>query len=167
MPVTDNHEEKGTLTVDVIIPGHDPRVDTPEYRQSHIEAVKRDGGCLVCGKADTLETHHVFVERCMTNLVDRGSLETMLNWIHNASAAAIAQLASLSSDADMMQFVDSTANLLTLCHDHHLGKDEGIHMMDFPRWAAQWYGVEGYQYTADETLHHERMQRNLNSSVQP
>lgn len=150
MEVNQVHEDKDTLSVAVNIPGHDPRVETPEYRRGRAEELLRDPTCVVCGSSEDLETHHCFVERCMTNMVDKDQLVGMLQWLNKSTEKAIEALKTMSVE----EFVDSSANLMTLCHPHHLGKNEGIHTMDFPRWSAQWYGKEGYVYSYVETIHH-------------
>ena len=73
------HEERNTLSVDVFIPGHEPRVTTPLFVKSRKHLLERDGGrCWVCGMTEhdlvvatdgssrpvgPLEAHHYPIER--------------------------------------------------------------------------------------------------------
>ncbi|MHB8914723.1 MAG: hypothetical protein ACYC4K_02800, partial [Thiobacillus sp.] len=58
MSVTDIHEEKNTLSVDVNIPGHDPRTATPLFIKSRKHLIEREQGrCYICGCTEA-ETGH-------------------------------------------------------------------------------------------------------------
>ena len=73
--VTQTHEEKNTFTVDVNLPGHDPRVTTALFTRTRKHLLERDGGrCWVCNctAAETghpLEAHHYPIERSFATLL--------------------------------------------------------------------------------------------------
>jgi hypothetical protein len=158
--VTETHEEKLTLLVDVLLPGHDERVTTPLFVRSREALEAREGGrCWMCGctaaEAGPLEAHHHPIERSLANMVD---------WVAFALDAKTGRYGPHAAafdwlgfdPADPYTFVDDmTVNGLLLCKAHHTGKDSGIHYLPYPLWLAQAYGREGYQFTAVEKLHHE------------
>jgi hypothetical protein len=149
------HEEKETLSVDVNLPGHDPRTTTALFTRTKKLLIEKVGGrCYVCQRtaeeAGPLEAHHHPIERSFAEMIDwgPGSLIRrdfpMFDW-HNFDPA------------DPYKFVDDmTVNGLLLCKDHHIGKDEGIHAMPFPIWLAQRYGKDGYQFSTVEVIHHDQ-----------
>lgn len=153
MSVTDTHEEKQTLTVDVNIPGHEPRKTTALFERTKRLLIEREGGrCYVCGRTaeeagHPLEAHHHPVERSLANMIDWGLVKPLFpdyDW-------------SRFDEADPMSFVDDmTVNGLLLCKAHHTGKDEGIHALPYPLWVAQRLGKEGYQFSDLEVIHHEQ-----------
>lgn len=158
------HEDKSTLVVDVLIGEHPSRLaDTPMYAHSHPLAVARDGGrCVVCGRtaaeAGPLETHHCPVERfaAEAGMVDWAELRRTVDVWYGVFARAKTYLdVNPTPPADIFEFVDSVDNLVTICKDHHVGKDEGIHAMDWPRWLCQMFGDKGDKYTPTEVLVHE------------
>lgn len=171
MAVTDTHEEKETLAVDVMLPGHEARVTTPLFLRSKKLLMEREGGrCFICGataeeSGHPLEAHHHPIERSLANLI---------NWERVAEQAKSGEFGQRAADfdwdgffidaktvaspavkghpaaqyrvpADPYLFVDDmTVNGLLLCKQHHTGKDAGIHAMPFPLWIAQRYAIEGY-----------------------
>ena len=155
MSVTETHEEKETLSVDVNLPGHEARVTTPLFTRTRKLLIEKVGGrCYVCQRtaeeAGPLEAHHHPVERSFAEMIDWGPDSLirkdfpMFDW-HNFDPA------------DPYKFVDDmTVNGLLLCKDHHIGRDEGIHAMPFPIWLAQRYGKAGYQFSTVEVIHHEQ-----------
>ena len=74
--VTQVHEEKETITVDVNLPGHDERVTTPLFSRTRDQLIKREGNrSWVTGRTEAeigspLEAHHFFIERCLATAVD-------------------------------------------------------------------------------------------------
>lgn len=160
MAVTDPHEEKETLSVDVMLPGHEARVTTALFEHSKKLLIERDGGrCFICGSTaeesgHPLEAHHHPIERSLANMMD---------WPALAIRARAGELGPYAArfdwdkfdPADPYTFVDDmTVNGLLLCKEHHTGKDAGIHAMPFPLWIAQRYAIEGYQFTPNEVIHH-------------
>ncbi|QOT75040.1 hypothetical protein [Cupriavidus basilensis] len=160
MAVTDTHEEKETLAVDVLLPGHEARTTTPLFLHSKKALIEREGGrCFICGETaeesgHPLEAHHHPIERSLANMIDWASVAEF------ARAGALGPHAAAFDwdafdPADPYAFVDDmTVNGLLLCKAHHTGKDEGIHDMPFPLWIAQKYAREGYQFTPTEVIHH-------------
>lgn len=159
--VTQIHEEKETLVVDVNIPGHEARTTTALFTHSKKLLIEREGGhCFICGRtAETsghpLEAHHHPVERSLSNMIDwdlfRAECEAGM-WGEHAQGFDWSKF----DPAAPYTFVDDmTVNGLLLCKAHHTGKDEGIHDMPYPLWIAQKYGQEGYQFSSVEVIHHE------------
>ena len=156
--VTEAHEEKETLKVEVFIPEHAARGGaTPLFNHSRDALIARDGGrCWVCQRnaeeAGPLEAHHYPVERCLAEAVDWsvGSLIRrdfpLFDW------------AAFDRANDIYFFVDDMrVNGKLLCKDHHTHGDTGIHTLPHPLWVAQRYAKEGYQFTPDEKIHHDQV----------
>lgn len=153
--VTETHEEKETLAVDVFLPGHDPRTNTPLFVHTRKLLIEKVGGrCFVCQRtADEcgpLEAHHHPIERSFAEMIDwsEGSLIRRdfpdFDWTN-------------FDPTDPYSFVDNMLhNGLLLCKAHHIGRDEGIHAMPFPIWLAQRYGKDGYKFTDSEIIHHDQ-----------
>lgn len=153
--VTAIHEEKNTLSVDVFIPGHDPRVTTPLFRKSRLHLLERDGGrCWVCGctaeeSGHPIEAHHYPIER---------SFMMMIDWAPGSQIRKDFPAFGWGSfdEAHPETFVDDmNVNGRLLCKAHHIGKDEGVHTLPEPVWLAQRYGKEGYKFSDIEIIHHE------------
>lgn len=161
MNVTEIHEDRETLVVDVNIPGHEPRVATPLFHRTREQLIQREGGrCWVCGRTAEesgapLEAHHHPIERSLANMIDWdrfaddcragvwGEAARCFDWDH-------------FDPADPYTFVDDmTVNGELLCKAHHTGRDEGKHDLPFPLWIAQRYGREGYRFSDVEIIHHE------------
>ncbi len=157
--VTQIHEEKETMTVDVNIPGHEARTTTAVFRHSKKLLEMREGGrCFVCGataeeSGHPLEAHHHPIERSLANMIDwvrfRKDCEAGL-WGPHAQQFNW----TLFDPANPYIFVDDmTVNGELLCKAHHTGKDEGKHDLPFPLWIAQKYGKEGYKFSDVEIIH--------------
>ena len=76
-PVTDDHEQKDTIAVDVIVPGHDARGSaTPLFHKTRLQLIEREKGkCWLSGMTAKqagapLEAHHYPVERCFAERWD-------------------------------------------------------------------------------------------------
>ena len=155
-PVTETHEEKETLTVDVNLPGHDPRVTTPLFTRTRKALIERERGrCWVCGgtaesTGHPLEAHHHPIERSFAEMIDWSEGSQIRRDFPRFDWASF-------DPADPYTFVDDmTANGLLVCKAHHIGRDEGIHALPFPMILAQKYGKEGYQFSSIEIIHHEQ-----------
>ncbi len=158
--VSEVHEEKETLSVDVEIPGHAPRgAATPLFIRTKKMLVERVGGrCYVCNGTEAevgpLQAHHYPVER---------SLATAWDWprfIADCQAGKWGvycqafHWAGFDPAKDPYQFVDDmSVNGLLLCQKHHIGKDEGIHTLPHPLWIWQKYAPEGYKMSDVEVIH--------------
>lgn len=154
--VTKAHEERETLSVDVILPGHAPRETTPLFAHTRKLLIEREGGrCYVCRctaeeTGHPLEAHHHPIERSFAEMVDwKPGSEVRrqfpdFDWLE------------FDAKGDVYLFVDDMrVNGLLLCKDHHIGKDEGIHALPYPIWLAQKYGIEGYKFSPSEVIHHD------------
>lgn len=161
MTVEQVHEEKETLVVDVLLPGHEARVTTTLFTRSKRALMLRDGArCAVCQRTSTeagpLESHHHPIERSLANMIDwqRFAADCKVGrWGAHAQAF---DWANFDGNKDPYQFVDDqTVNGLLLCADHHRGKDAGIHYLPYPFVMGLMYGKEGYQFTPTEVIHHD------------
>lgn len=158
----DAHVERETLTVDVNIPAHDPRVTTSIFRRTRLQALEDAGGrCWVCGQTaeetgHPLEAHHFPVERCMAELVDWELF--MRQAVAGDYGPRVQSFDWKTFDAEHWEvFVDDMRhNGLVLCKAHHIGKDEGIHMLPHPIWLAQRFAKDGYSFNSVEVIHHEQ-----------
>lgn len=74
--VTNDHELKETLVIDINVPGHEARVTTALFSRTRKVLIEREGGrCWVSGMTaeeagHPLEAHHHPVERSMANMWD-------------------------------------------------------------------------------------------------
>ena len=160
--VTKVHEEKETLSVDINIPGHDPRTTTPLFLNTKKLLLERDGAqCWLCGctaeeSGEPLESHHYPIERSLADMIDWNLFKTDClegKWGSHAKAFDWDSF----NPSDPYSFVDDqTVNGMILCKKHHTGQDEGIHDMPHPLWIAQKYGKEGYKFSGVEIIHHDQ-----------
>ena len=179
--VTQTHEEKNTFTVDVNLPGHDPRVTTALFTRTRKHLLERDGNrCWVCNctAAETghpLEAHHYPIERSFATMVDWSEGSQIrkdfpkFGWGSFEAGATFEPVPAYTDEqgdeyparlqfipADPYLFVDDmNVNGRLLCKPHHTGKNEGVHDLPEPVWLAQRYGREGYVFSAIEIIHHD------------
>lgn len=153
-PVTEVHEQREFIEVAVYIPGHEPRGNASAlFERSRKKLIARDKVCWICGctgeqTGHPLEAHHHPVERSFAEMIDWGPNSQIrrdhptFNW-------------ASFDPKDPYTFVDDMEhNGRLLCKAHHVGKDEGIHMLPHPIWLAQRYGREGYKFSDVEVIHH-------------
>ena len=171
MPVTEIHEEKNTFTIDVNLPGHDPRVTSPLFRKSRLHLIEREGGrCWVCGctaeeTGHPLEAHHL-IERSFAEMIDwdivkEYALSGEFGFTQSQRDAAKAFDWGNFDAANPYTFVDDmTVNGVLLGKDHHILADEGIHTLPFPVFFAQKFGREGYVFSKVEIVHHHQVEQN-------
>lgn len=164
MSVEITHEEKETLVVDVLLPGHDPRTTTSLFRHSREKLIEREGGrCFVSNMtADELgaplEAHHHPIERCFAECIDWPRFAAdCKRGLWGPHAQAFDWDAFLSAEPfDPYRFVDDmTVNGVLLGKQFHTAKDAGIHMLPFPIFIVQKYAIEGYKFSSTETIHHD------------
>ena len=159
--MTDAHEEKETLTVDVLIPAHADRTTTPLFTHTRMKLLEVQPRCYICGAKEHLEAHHYPIERCMAEMIDWEKVKTDAQ-SGNLGATHVQRTNAQSFDfngieANPYRFVDDmNVNGLVVCKTHHIGKDEGVHAMPHPLWIAQKYGKEGYKFSNVEVLHFEQ-----------
>lgn len=160
--MTEAHQEKETLQVEVNVPEHEDRVTTALFIRTRKALIERDKCCYVSGMTEeeckaqggSLEAHHHPIERCLAHLVD------WPGFITEAKAGKWG-LGPQAFDWDAFDpknpytFVDDMLhNGMLLAKRFHTGKDEGIHCMPYPLWIAQKYAVEGYKFSDVEVVHH-------------
>ncbi len=153
MSVEQQHEEKETLTVEVNIPGHDPRTETSLFERTRKALIERDGGCWICGRTALesgapLEAHHFGIERSFA--------EAPIDW--DKVKADFPRFDWQSFDpANPYVFVDDMVSQgLLLCAEHHRGKDAGIHAIPWPLFIMQRYLKDGYKFSDLEVIEHEK-----------
>jgi hypothetical protein len=156
--VTQIHEEKETLSVEINIPGHDPRTTTALFTRTRKQLIEREGGrCFICNataeqSGHPLEAHHHPIERSLAEMIDWERFKTDAQ---SGYWGAHIQAFDWDNFTDWTQFVDDmTVNGMLLCKPHHTVKDSGIHTLPFPLWIAQKYAKEGYQFSNVEVIHH-------------
>lgn len=155
-PVTQAHELRETLIVDVITPGHAPRETTPLFRRSKraLMAAQHPPRCFICDRTEEelgepLEAHHVGVERSFA--------EGAIEWDRVKADFPGFDWATFDP-ADPYAFVDDmTAQGLLLCKRHHTGKGTGIHSLPYPLWRMQRYLKDGTQFTPTDVIHHDHL----------
>lgn len=159
MSVTETHEEKETLSVDVELPGHDPRTTTALFTESKKVLVERVGGkCFICGgtgnEVGPLEAHHYPVERSLAEAWDWEKFKADCQAGKWGVYAQAFHWEGFDPAKDPYAFVDDMrVNGLLLCKHHHTGKDEGIHEIPHPLWIWQKYAPEGYKISPVEIIH--------------
>ncbi|APR37880.1 hypothetical protein [Paraburkholderia sp. SOS3] len=164
MSVQQVHEQKETIEVDVLLPGHDPRTTTSLFRRSRAQLLERDGArCFISNKTAEelgapLEAHHHPIERCYAEIIDWPKFAAdCKRGLWGPHAAAFDWLSFLAAKPfDPYRFVDDmTVNGVLLGKQFHTAKDAGIHMLPYPIWIAQKYAREGYQFSPTEVIHHD------------
>ena len=149
--VTETHEEKETLSVDVEIPGHAPRgAATPLFIRTKKILMERVGGrCFICNGTEAevgpLQAHHVFIERSFA--------ESPIDWEKVKKDVPSFDWSTFDA-SDPYTFVDNMEfNGMLLCANHHIGKDEGIHALPWPLFVMQKYLKDGYKFSDKEIVH--------------
>lgn len=160
--VTQDHDEKETIVIDVTLPGHDARVTTPLFSRTRDELIKREGNrSFVTGKTEEevgspLEAHHFFLERCLANAVDWTEfcryIADMTTMFERANEFCKANPAL----DDVMMFCDDmTVNGMLIEKKLHTGEGEGIHFLPFPLWQLWRYGKQGFVFDHGDAVYHE------------
>lgn len=153
--MTQAHELRETLTVDVLTPSHADRVTTPLFRHTKQALLASDPRCWICGQTaeelgQPLEAHHAGIERSFA--------EGDLDW-DRVRADFPHHDWSKFDPANPYTFVDDmspvTGQGLLLCKQHHTGKGTGIHTLPWPLFLLQRYLKDGVQFTPDEVIHHD------------
>ena len=155
MAVTEVHEEKNTLSVDVFIPGHEARgAGTPLFERTRKHLLERDGGrCWVCNctaeeSGRPIEAHHYPIDRSFAEMIDWSPGSQIRKDFPGFGWGSF-------DESNPYTFVDDmNVNGRLLCKAHHIGKDEGVHTLPEPVWLAQRYGREGYKFSEVEVIHH-------------
>lgn len=155
------HEEKLTLTVDVEIPGHEARTETSLFRHTKTQLLEREGHrCWICGRTPEetgkpAQVHHHPVERSLAEGIDFEIVKADCNAGMYGPYAQSFDWKTFFSHGDVYAFVDNAlVNGRVLCPDHHIGRNEGIHMLPYPLFLAQRYMKTGYEFTPSEKICH-------------
>lgn len=136
------HETREAVALIEMSPPHAPRVETAAYRRARQFLIhEKRQGCAVCGVTidtvqapDTIEAHHFPIERSLVACCDPVKVHVRFPQVF---------------DEDSLQaFVDSPANLITLCSTHHRSTEWGIHHLLTQDFAILPFLREGYQVAA-------------------
>lgn len=150
MTVEQSHEEKETLAVDVLLPGHEPRTATPLFERTRKALIARDGGCWICGRTEAeagpLEAHHFGVERSYA--------EAPIDWNKVKADFPHFDWATFDPKSPYAFVDDMMAQGLLLCAEHHRGRDAGVHALPWPLFVMQRYLKDGYKFSDLEVIHH-------------
>lgn len=144
---TNEHELKKTIAVDVFVPDHLDRSNTPIFERTRKKLIvdNPNAVCAVnnghCDHDHPLELHHQHVEWCDSNGVDWAKVAAKVpgfDW-------------STFDPAHPETFIDSEWNAnLVLCKKHHTGVDHGIHCLDGPTWGMQALQRADFVFSPDE-----------------
>lgn len=144
----DEHEQRLTLHIDIFVPNHPDRSESPIFRHTReklIEKADPPATCKVnnedCDHEHPLELHHSVVEWCDSNGVD---------WLKVAEACPDFDWKTFDP-AHPETFIDSEYNAnLVLCKKHHTGVDHGIHCLPLPIWNMQKFKRRDFVFSPDE-----------------
>jgi hypothetical protein len=145
------HSNKRMLDEIAFYPAHDPRRETPEYKETHRRlAIEQDRPCLICGVrnstlkdkahnlygAKQMETHHHVLEWALANAIDAVKFNKILLPRLRARHPNKEQYKKGAFTADEVKvWVDHDEdNLWVLCDVHHRAKYFGIHEITYPIW---------------------------------
>jgi hypothetical protein len=149
--VTEIHEEKETLQVDIELPGHEARGSASAlFERTRSLLLARDKVCWVCGiegtKEAPLEAHHSGIERSFATAA--------IDWITVRKDFPDFNWDEFDT-SDPLSFVDNmVAQGLLLCAEHHRGKNAGIHYLPWPLFVIQRYLKSGYKFSDTEVIEH-------------
>jgi len=163
--MTDEHEQKDTLSVDVEIPAHPPRKATALFEKTKRMIVgigtalgftiKRPAGrCWICNRTaqeagQPLEAHHFGVERAY--------IDANLRWDLIQEDFPLFDWKNFDP-ANPESFVDNMSSQgILLCKQHHTGKDSGIHDLPFSIWIMQRYLADGERFSPTEVITHDKV----------
>lgn len=184
MSVEQDHEQRETISVDVIVPGHPARgAATALFKRTRLQLIEREHGrCWISGETlessgAPLEAHHHPVERCFAERWDWlrfsndcklgmwGPYAQAFDWSSFLAGSTVVPVAATDDTpaytyirvADPYLFVDNMlVNGMLLAKKFHTGPDEGIHNLPGPIHLAQKYIAEGYRFSKTEVIHHDQ-----------
>jgi hypothetical protein len=138
MTVTAPHKISRTFAEVEIVPGHQPRKESKEFRDNKKRLVADGhGGCWVGqGCSGGCQTHHYGIEWSLWDDVDPALLqEFLLEWdVYGYSKVLRGK---------PITGPDDIRNLMNLCEHHHIASGFGIHFMTFPLWISQKIALSG------------------------
>ena len=149
---TQEHEEKETLAIDVVVGEHKARTATPLFKRTRQEYMDKVGHrCWICGadekeSGEPLQLHHRVIERCFA--------EEDIDWGKVAEDVPDFQWDTFNPK-DPYTFVDNCHyNGVVLCRKHHTERDSGTHMLPFNLWVMQRYLKNGTRFSPTEVIEH-------------
>jgi hypothetical protein len=144
------HSHKRMLNEIAFYPAHDPRRETPEYKETHHRlAIEQDRPCLICGVrnstlkdnarnlygAKRMETHHHVIEWALANAIDVDKFNKILLPRLRARHPNKERYRQAFTVDEVKAWVDHDEdNLWVLCDVHHRAKYLGIHEITYPIW---------------------------------
>jgi hypothetical protein len=170
--IVKEHVTKKTLIEYVVVPEHDERKETKEFRQAK-KQLKKDGNykCWICGCTENLNVHHFVCEYSLQTHVDYNKLK------ETCEIFDIYGYGKAMKDIPMTS-VDDIRNTMVLCREHHMDqKDEisdenptgvdtiknGIHDISFPIWISQKNYKDGLDPVPDNDYQLEQIQEKINN----
>ena len=159
--VTEVHEEKQTLSVDINLPGHEPRTTTTLFRHTRQQLLDKEGHrCWICGRTPEqtgkpAQVHHNPIERSLSNGIDFKLVERDCKAGMYGEDAQGFDWEAFFAAGDVYAFVDNAlVNGRVLCPEHHIESDSGIHNLPYPIHLAQRYLKAGYKFSDKEVICH-------------
>lgn len=148
--MVDKHIQKRELHELVIIPKHEKRKESKEFKLSK-KRLKEDSHykCWVCGSTENLQVHHIFAEWCLQDDVDYEKLKQMCEEWDVYGYGRLLKHISITS-------ADDIRNTMVLCQEHHTGGmtdgiSNGIHNITFPIWIIQKIKKDNANPVPDDT----------------
>lgn len=162
------HIQRRTLTEIVVVPDHDDRTTSPEFRKS-VQRLKDDGHykCWVTGLREgdknpdgadvKLQVHHFACEWSLANDCDFAKLKEFCEEWDPYGYGKLLRNIPITS-------VDDVRNCLVLSQEYHTGGmtdgvANGIHQITFPAWISQKLAKKGCSPIPDDT---EELQEDIN-----
>lgn len=137
------HEQKLTVSIDVYVPDHPDRSESPVFRKARKLLIEDnpDAKCWIDnGQCEGgLELHHDLVEWCDAEGIDWDKMRRLypdFDW---------------STFKEPADFIDSAYNARrVLCKKHHTGKDHGLHYLPGPIYLMQKHKRVDFIFAPDE-----------------
>ena len=173
------HEKKDSLIEDVFYPDHAPRTESAEFLNTKRNGHKANLPCMISGRTDAIEYHHIFIEWAFSDAVDWVMVKKIAlgevtelpildpvtdlptDKTFHAKDSLIWAICKLAEARGMYwetfdptkpeMFVDCMANMMVLDEKFHRAQNHGIHMMTFPEWIFQaWPRKAAFIFSPDE-----------------
>lgn len=139
------HEEEKHIIECIIIPKHNERKESYQFRQSK-KRLKEDGHyyCYICGISKKLQVHHYVCEWSLEKEVDFDKLKSFCEEWDVYGYGKLLKNTPITS-------VDDVRNCMVLCQKHHTGVNVtnensgvGVHSLTFSAWIMQKISKQGY-----------------------
>ena len=133
VPTVQAHAEDRALKEDVWTPTHPQRgAESSEFQASKQTVESEKPGCYICGvttlpAGQFFEGHHVGCEWSLANSIDLAKVQK-----------------DFPQHTSVIEFLDSTDNIMILCPQHHRAPLRGVHMISMPAWIVQKYQQDGW-----------------------